>query len=205
MFLFQFTQTIFFIILNSEAHAVDTYTEFAEANKEVLQSLPAPAIAREYYEALDMYVFDEFQTARAKGSRRPIIRTLYDAVCAIRDDEAEHVKTMAACQNPDVVLRSPNTEAAILTATVLAGLLAAASTQVSSQEVLDYASAATANIRQAVEDAVSFAADRMSAGAPAVSGEDIQEGVSQVESVVEDQGSGGLLEMVLDVLSKLRP
>lgn len=170
-----------------------------------------PSAAREYYEALDLYVFDEFQTAREKGSRRPVIRSLYDAVCAIRDDEAEHVKTMAACQNPDVVLRSPNTEAAILTATVLAGLLAAASAQVDSQEVLDYATAATANLRQAVTDVVNFATDKMAdfqdvdtSGVSTEDIQDVQEGVSQVESVMEEQ-SPGLLNLLLKTLSKLRP
>ena len=49
-----------------EAHAVDTYGEFAEANKELLMNMPPPRIALEYYEADDMYVFDEFQTSRAK-------------------------------------------------------------------------------------------------------------------------------------------
>lgn len=56
--------------LNSElieAHAVDTYAEFAESNKELLMQMEAPVIAKEYYEAVDMYVFDEFQTNRAKG------------------------------------------------------------------------------------------------------------------------------------------
>ncbi len=79
-----------------------TYTEFAEANKEMLQSLSAPSVAKQYYEAPDLYVFDEFQTQRNKGSRRVIVNTLYDTVCAIRDDEAEHVYTMKQCQDPQV-------------------------------------------------------------------------------------------------------
>eukprot|EP00599_Poterioochromonas_sp_BG-1_P004338 CAMPEP_0173148890 /NCGR_PEP_ID=MMETSP1105-20130129/9995_1 /TAXON_ID=2985 /ORGANISM="Ochromonas sp., Strain BG-1" /LENGTH=516 /DNA_ID=CAMNT_0014063643 /DNA_START=35 /DNA_END=1585 /DNA_ORIENTATION=- len=108
-----------------EAHAVDTYAEFADANKEVLQSMAAPVIAKEYYEALDLYVFDEFQTNRPKGSRRPIIRNLYDVVCNIRDDEAEHVQTMRQCQDPDAVVRSPNTEAAAFLA-LAAGVLVTA-------------------------------------------------------------------------------
>lgn len=105
-----------------EAHAVDTYAEFAEANKEILQSLPPPPVAKSYYEAADMYVFDEFQTNRKKGSRRPVISNLYDVFCSIRDDEAEHVATMAACQDPVVLVRSPNSEAAIAAA-ALAGVL----------------------------------------------------------------------------------
>ena len=37
-----------------EAHAVDTYAEFADSNRELLQKLPPPAIAKAYYEAVDM-------------------------------------------------------------------------------------------------------------------------------------------------------
>jgi len=50
-----------------EAHAVDTYQEFAESNKELLMQMEAPIVAKEYYESVDMYVFDEFQTNRLKG------------------------------------------------------------------------------------------------------------------------------------------
>lgn len=95
-----------------EAHAVDTYGTFVDENEELLKSLPAPAIARSYY-TQDHYLYDEFQTSRPKGSRRPRVDNLYDVFCAIRDDEAEHVSTMAACQDPDVLVRSPNVEAAI--------------------------------------------------------------------------------------------
>lgn len=108
-----------------EAHAVDTYTEFAESNKELMMSMPPPVIAKKYYEADDMYVFDEFQTARAKGSRRPKIGSLYDVFCNIRDDEAEHVSTMAACQDPAVIIRSPNTEAAIFAAAAVSAVVGA--------------------------------------------------------------------------------
>lgn len=37
-----------------EAHAVDTYAEFAESNKAILETLGAPKVARDYYEGLDM-------------------------------------------------------------------------------------------------------------------------------------------------------
>ena len=97
-----------------ESHAVDTYAEFAEANADILKTMPPPRVAKAYYENIDMYAFDEFQTAKAKGTRRPMINTLYDVFCAIRDDEAEHVASMAACQDPNVIIKSPNREAAIL-------------------------------------------------------------------------------------------
>lgn len=68
------------------------------------------------------YVFDEFQTSREKGSRRPRVDTLYDVFCNIRDDEGEHVATMSACQDPQVLVQSPNTEAALAVAAVAAAL-----------------------------------------------------------------------------------
>ena len=51
----------------------------------------------DYYSGDDLYMFDEFQTGSCEV-RRPKIANLYDVFSAIRDDEAEHVKTMAALQ-----------------------------------------------------------------------------------------------------------
>lgn len=91
-----------------EAHAVDTYAQFVDQNAELLKSMPAPRIAVEYYEGADLYLFDEFQTEREPKSRRPRIKSLYDVFCNIRDDEAEHVNTMNACQREDKAVASPN-------------------------------------------------------------------------------------------------
>ena len=77
---------------------MDTYAQFAEENEAVLRTVPAPKIAKSYYSAGDMYYFDEFSTSRAPGERRPVVDTLYDVFCNIRDDEGEHVSTMSACQ-----------------------------------------------------------------------------------------------------------
>jgi hypothetical protein len=87
---------------------VDTYAQFADENKEKLRTLPAPRIARAYYENDDMYLFDEFQTARPRSSRRPRVRTLHDTFCAIRDDENEHVATMKECQMEDSAMADVN-------------------------------------------------------------------------------------------------
>lgn len=81
-----------------EAHAVDTYGEFADANEERLRMLPPPPIAVEYYLAGDLYLFDKFQTARRNQPRRPPCATLFDVFTNIRDDEEQHVLTMAACE-----------------------------------------------------------------------------------------------------------
>jgi hypothetical protein len=92
-----------------ESHAVDTYSEFVEENEALLKSLPAPAIARQYYQNEDLYMFDEFQTAQTTSNkRRPEINTLFDTFSNIRDDELEHVKTMVACQNSKYAVRSPH-------------------------------------------------------------------------------------------------
>lgn len=92
-----------------EAHAVDTYTEFYESNKEALQKLPVPAVARNYYMAQDLYVFDEFQTDKSRGSRRPRLDNMYDVFVNIAEDEKAHVSTMSQCQ--DNADRNPELEA----------------------------------------------------------------------------------------------
>eukprot|EP00271_Cylindrocystis_brebissonii_P010560 TRINITY_DN26776_c0_g1_i1.p1 TRINITY_DN26776_c0_g1~~TRINITY_DN26776_c0_g1_i1.p1 ORF type:complete len:465 (+),score=81.49 TRINITY_DN26776_c0_g1_i1:142-1536(+) len=90
-----------------EMHAVDTYGTFADENEELLKKLPPSPPALKYYYGEDLYLFDEFQTSRAPETRRPVINSLYDVFVAIRDDESEHVKTMAACQQLEQPVRSP--------------------------------------------------------------------------------------------------
>ncbi|KIZ07729.1 Alternative oxidase 4 [Monoraphidium neglectum] len=87
-----------------EAHAVDTYSEFADANEELLKSLPPPLVAAEYYTGPDLYLFDSFQTSQAtvEQPRRPSVNTLHDVFLNIAADEGEHVKTMRACQDYSV-------------------------------------------------------------------------------------------------------
>ena len=101
-----------------EAHAVDTYGEFVDANREALAELPAPRVTRLYYNGPDLFLFDEFQTARPRGSRRPQCESLLDVFTNIRDDEAEHVATMKQCQDPNVKVVAPKIEAALIAVTV---------------------------------------------------------------------------------------
>ena len=50
----------------------------------------------------DLHLFDSFHICvDNENSRRPKMETLYDVFCAIRDDEAEHVKTMEYLQRQD--------------------------------------------------------------------------------------------------------
>ncbi|KAG8385776.1 hypothetical protein BUALT_Bualt03G0080400 [Buddleja alternifolia] len=90
-----------------ENHAYETYDKFIKSQRDELKKLPAPAVAVRYYTEGDLYLFDEFQTSRPPNSRRPIIENLYDVFLNIRDDEAEHCKTMKACQTHGN-LRSPH-------------------------------------------------------------------------------------------------
>ena len=107
--------------------------QFTDENEALLKQLPAPSVARKYYQsevrerlwagsaprwptpaadaplaAQDLYLFDEFQTSMPAGTRRPVVNTLYDTFANIRDDEGEHVKTMIACQDEDALVASPN-------------------------------------------------------------------------------------------------
>ncbi|CAK7351561.1 unnamed protein product [Dovyalis caffra] len=90
-----------------ESHAFETYDKFIKARGEDLKKMPASEVAVKYYTGGDLYLFDEFQTSRAPNSRRPKIENLYDVFLNIRDDEAEHCKTMKACQTHGN-LRSPH-------------------------------------------------------------------------------------------------
>lgn len=69
--------------------------------------LGAPAAVRAAVVLLpgDYYLFDEFQTSQVRTSepRHPECNNLYDVFINIRDDEGEHVKTMAACQDMTIM------------------------------------------------------------------------------------------------------
>lgn len=82
-----------------EQEAYQTYNSFLHAYAEALKGQPAPPIAVNYYRDGDLYLFDEFQSARVPEERRPAVDNLYDVFINIRDDEMEHVKTMVACQS----------------------------------------------------------------------------------------------------------
>jgi ubiquinol oxidase len=97
-----------------ENHATDTYTEFAEQNKEKLKAIPPPLVALNYYKGGDLYMLDAFQSSTGYGAggptpaRRPPCNNLYDVFINIRDDEIEHSKTMRACQDGSIVLDLQN-------------------------------------------------------------------------------------------------
>jgi len=99
-----------------EEHAFDTYDQFLKDFDYELKTMDAPSIAKEYYTGNDMYLFDEMHTCSNPTSttssttiddedgvprRRQKIDSLYDVFVAIRNDEAEHAKTMEYLQRQD--------------------------------------------------------------------------------------------------------
>ncbi|CAI9292492.1 unnamed protein product [Lactuca saligna] len=90
-----------------EGHAFETYDKFIKEKGDELKKIPPSKVAVKYYTEEDLYLFDEFQTARIPNTRRPKIENMYDVFMNIRDDEAEHCKTMKACQTHGN-LRSPH-------------------------------------------------------------------------------------------------
>lgn len=100
-----------------EEHAYHTYDTYLQDFESELKAQPAPEIAINYYRDGDLYMFDEFQTGRMQGDRRPEINNLYDVFVNIRDDEAEHIKTMVACQQPNAQtnFKSPHRVEMIIT------------------------------------------------------------------------------------------
>lgn len=87
-----------------ESHAFETYDAFLNTYGEELKEQPAPDVAVEYYTGTDLFLFDEFQTSTEPYTRRPVIENLYDVFVNIRNDEAEHCKTMIACQGNKSIL-----------------------------------------------------------------------------------------------------
>jgi ubiquinol oxidase len=106
-----------------EEEAYETYQGFLGRHGPYLQSQSAPDVAKTYYAGEDLYLFDSMHhrgggaaangaAAAATVPRRPKCETLYDTFTNIRDDEMEHVKTMAYLQGEcqrDEGISVPNT------------------------------------------------------------------------------------------------
>jgi ubiquinol oxidase len=107
-----------------ENHTYQSYHNFLKDYEAELKAQKAPPIAIQYYSDGDLYMFDEFQTSTRWVLRRPDIANLYDVFVAIRDDEAEHVKTMVTMQDKDAktTFKSPhNIEAEVVFASIGSG------------------------------------------------------------------------------------
>jgi ubiquinol oxidase len=103
-----------------ESHAFHTYESHLKVNETELKAQSAPQVAINYYRDGDLYMFDEVQTTLSHDFRRPSVDNLYDVFVNIRDDEAEHVKTMTALQQPEArnIFKSPHTVVEIASATI---------------------------------------------------------------------------------------
>ena len=86
-----------------EEEAYETYDKFITQHQDYLQQQPAPHAAVTYYKGDDMTLFDVMhhqvvQDPISAPRRRPRCDNLLDCFVNIRDDEGEHVKTMAFFQ-----------------------------------------------------------------------------------------------------------
>ena len=90
-----------------EEEAYETYEGFLGRHGPYLKLQPAPEVAKQYYAGEDLYLFDSMHHRGGSGAgspgaapapRRPKCETLFDTFMNIRDDEMEHVKTMAYLQ-----------------------------------------------------------------------------------------------------------
>lgn len=82
-----------------EAHAVDTYSEFVETNVDVLQTLPVPEVAHEYFSEF-LFYYQEIQVREAHdgGKPRPQLNSLYDVFKNILEDEVRSIfATLLIC------------------------------------------------------------------------------------------------------------
>lgn len=110
-----------------ETHAFETYSKYLRENENTLKQQPPPKAAIDYYEKQNPYLFDAFQSenidcnnhmnrnqetsvepasnsnivkelVQKRRERQRKISNLYDVFERIRDDEAEHAKTMFILQ-----------------------------------------------------------------------------------------------------------
>ncbi|CAH8283040.1 unnamed protein product [Eruca vesicaria subsp. sativa] len=78
-----------------ESHAFETYDMFFKASGEELKKSHAPDIAVKYYTRSDLYFVDSLTLCCDYVGGQKFIRCVCENT---RDDEAEHCKTMRACQ-----------------------------------------------------------------------------------------------------------
>ena len=109
-----------------ETHAVHTYSQLLDDNESLLRELPPSIAATDYYAfGISDPLYAEIQTdalARGIGLRNPgeSMESLYDVFSAIRDDEADHVKTMQACLDAELTINSASTETRLLYSLLMA-------------------------------------------------------------------------------------
>ncbi len=102
-----------------ENHAYHTYDQHLTNHEAELKTQSAPQVAIDYYRDGDLYMFEETQFTSVHQFRRPKVDNLYDVFVNIRDDEGEHVKTMASLQQSETRqnFHSPHTVLELVTVT----------------------------------------------------------------------------------------
>jgi len=175
-----------------ETHAVDTYGQFLDENEDRLRALPPSRTALEYYAAgVSDPLFGEYQTSAVKEAdpegRGGVVRragtdmrSLYDVFAAIRADEGDHVRTMTSCLDAEEATLSVGLENRLLTGAVLA---AGAATLLGDETLLDL--------------------DGVSAGLTALGGLQGVEGLSDLDSILAEDGASGVLAAVGEKLAGL--
>jgi ubiquinol oxidase len=197
-----------------ETHAVDTYGQFIDENETLLKGLPPSLVALEYYTiGLTDPMFGEYQTAsvmdpqlsgggvRKSGTN---MQSLYDVMVAIRNDESDHVHTMANCLDPKVAVLSPALEGRVLTGIALttgSSLLLGASGLVGGGVMELNSIESMANMADGLSDLDSVLAEDNGIFNAAVGGlAGLANGISELfgteAEIIDDDVSGSTLENI---------
>lgn len=197
-----------------ETHAVDTYGQFIDENEILLKELPPSLVALEYYTiGLTDPMFGEYQTASVMdpqlsggGVRKPgtNMQSLYDVMVAIRNDESDHVHTMANCLDPKVAVLSPALEGRVLTGIALttgSSLLLGASGLVGGGVMELNSIESMANMADGLSDLDSVLAEDNGIFNAAVGGlAGLANGISELfgteAEIIDDDVSGSTLENI---------
>jgi len=78
-----------------EWHAYKTYKDFCVSEESMLKSMPVPKVAQLYYGSDELF---QSGTTPERVKIGANLQTLFDVMCNIRDDEAEHAVSMEKCQ-----------------------------------------------------------------------------------------------------------
>lgn len=126
--------------------------------------------------------------------RRPGVqmKSLYDVFRAIQADEADHVKTMQACLDPEANLRSPSMEKKILTGVALLGVVSLILSSGGGGEFTDLATSDSLVDSSAIAGGDASATALVEAALAGASG--------MAQQLAQDEEEGGLLGLGTDLV-----
>lgn len=116
------------------------------------------------------------------------MQSLYDVFSAIQADEGDHVKTMQACLDPQVTLRSPSIERKVLTGLALVA-------------AVSFFYATTSGELSSLMDTLDFAGDVAGPGDLAVDAA-VAGAAFAKEVAAEDAGEASMVSMGLPVVGE---